>query len=149
MQYTLDHPALVHSIYSLGTPYTGSTTASLDLHWFGARFSGSEEASRDIVSKDVYGKYMDRWNSNYDELYSHINVVALAGYGTLLQFFESLISDKSLNYFFDGENINKELIRNVVRVASGIIQGIILNQYLSPSGITKAVIGKHIGGVFF
>ena len=52
MQYALDHPDLVHSIYSLGTPYTGSTTASIDLHILKGAFA-SKESEKEITDKVV------------------------------------------------------------------------------------------------
>lgn len=33
----------------------------------------------DLANRDVYLKYLNRWNNNYDELYSNIRVMALGG----------------------------------------------------------------------
>lgn len=40
MQYALDHPDLVDSIFSFGTPYTGSSSAELDYNLLNSSFVG-------------------------------------------------------------------------------------------------------------
>lgn len=60
LQYALDHPEIVDSIFSLGTPYIGSTSASVDKHildLFGVRFSDTA-GEDDIVNPDVYLDYL-------------------------------------------------------------------------------------------
>ena len=86
MQYALDHPSLVDSIYSFGTPYTGSTTASIDYHLLDSAFTSGRDGEGDIIDSAVYNKYMNRWNNNYDALYSKINVMALGSYSTIMGF---------------------------------------------------------------
>lgn len=149
MQYALDHPDLVHSIYSLGTPYTGSTSASLDLHLFGSQFA-EVDAENDIVNKEVYSKYMDRWNVNYNELYSHINVMALGGYTTLLNLALGLTTEASLDYYCNDLelNINRNIIKYGIPIILGALDGVILAQYFTPAGITKLALGKMIVGAF-
>ena len=34
---------------------------------------------QDLANPQVYLKLVNRWNSNYEEYYSHINVMALGG----------------------------------------------------------------------
>lgn len=85
LQYALDHPEIVDSIFSLGTPYIGSTSASIDkyiLDLFGVRFSDTA-GEDDIVNPEVYLNYLNRWNTNYNELYSKIKVHALGGYQSM------------------------------------------------------------------
>ena len=146
MQYALDHPDLVHSIYSLGTPYTGSTSASLDRIWFGSMFSGSPEASEDITSKDVYGKYMNRWNQNFASRYSHIDITALGGYGTLLNLAAGLTTDTSLDFLHSESGVNKTVIKYGIPAALGALNGFILSQYFTPVGITNLALQKLIAG---
>lgn len=80
MQYALDHPDLVASMYSLGTPFAGSTTASIDYDFFNGEVTGNKEVAGDITKEEVYMEYMNRWNNNYDRLYKDINVMALGTY---------------------------------------------------------------------
>ena len=99
MQYALDHPDLVAEIYSLGTPYLGSTTATIDTtirDLFGWGFSKST-GETDIVTK--YPVYRDRWNAGYDKYYKDIKVHALGGYENLsmllYEFLYNIIPDQS------------------------------------------------------
>ncbi|VEU80832.1 alpha/beta fold hydrolase [Haploplasma axanthum] len=144
MQYALDHPDLVHSMYSLGTPYTGSTSASLDRFFFNFNFSGSKEASEDITSKSVYGKYMDRWNSNYETRYSHINVMALAGKATLLQIAGALTTEHSLEYLQEliSDKTNGKVNIDKTVLMAGIYTAIVslnLNVLKNPFGVLTAI----------
>lgn len=158
MQYALDHPDLVDSIYSLGTPYTGSTTASLDLEWFNASLSGSKAASEDITSKAVYGKYMDRWNNGYlpgdieNDLYSHIDVMALGGYGTLLHFAEGLTTDKSLDFltgmqFFSWAS--RDLLKYGIPTVLKLINYAVILQNFTTGGIGHAALRTLISRIVF
>jgi len=89
LQYALDHPDLVDSIFSMGTPYFGSDTASTDL---GAQIGGNVV---DIIDRTVFQGYFDRWINNYDKLYSNIHGFALGGYSDLNFVFDRLIEDIS------------------------------------------------------
>ena len=82
MQYALDHPDLVDSVFSLGTPYVGSTSASIDYHILDGigHAITPNPGERDIIDPDIYFGYMNRWNDNYDSLYKNIKVHALGGY---------------------------------------------------------------------
>ena len=83
MQYALDHPDLVAEIYSLGTPYMGTTSAQIDvglLSSIGYPFMPST-GETDIVTK--YPVYRDRWNEGYERFYKNIKVHALGGYESL------------------------------------------------------------------
>lgn len=128
MQYALDHPDLIESIYSLGTPYTGSTTASLDFNWFGSWFA-PEFGEEDIINKDVYEKYMNNWNEKYETHYSHINVMALGGYATLLNLSKGLTTETSLNYISGKTGVDKNIIKYAIPIAFGALEGIIMSKY--------------------
>lgn len=65
MQYALDHPDLVASLISMGTPYFGSTTATVA----GAALFGSDDGLEDIINPELYYGYSNRWNTNYERLY--------------------------------------------------------------------------------
>ena len=79
LQYAMDHPELVDSVFSLGTPYIGSTSASFDRGILGGEFSGGP-GEDDIVNPETYLTYLNRWNNNYETLYSDIKVHAMGGY---------------------------------------------------------------------
>lgn len=98
LQYALDHPDLVDSVFSLGTPYVGSTSASIDYHIMdgvGHGFSANP-GERDIIDPDIYFGYMNRWNDNYDSLYKNIKVHALGGYQPIDMLIYQIIYPKYL-----------------------------------------------------
>lgn len=92
MQYALDHPDIVASLISFGTPYLGTSTAelateyadSLVSDWALENFQNGfiNNGMKDLGTYSVYSKYYNRWNDNYDNLYSHINCLALGGVST-------------------------------------------------------------------
>ncbi len=91
MQYALDHPDLVASLVSIGTPYFGSTTANI----FGEAVMGKNDGLADIVNPEVYCTYSNRWNENYDTLYKNINAYAYGSYHTIKSLGEALSNDYS------------------------------------------------------
>lgn len=90
LQYTLDHPDLVESLISIGTPYFSSTTANV----FGEIVMGEKSAGlADILDPDIYYDYNKRWNNNYNRLYKDINVYAYGSYHTLRSLCEVVLND--------------------------------------------------------
>ena len=90
LQYALDHPDLVSTLVSLGTPYFSSTTANL----FGEAFMGGpSDGLDDILNPDIYYAYNARWNKNYNTLYSDIDVYAMGSYHTLAALVDVLARD--------------------------------------------------------
>ena len=81
MQYALDHPDIVDSIYSLNTPYLGTTIAIIDYNTISESEGIVENGGiRDIQDNEVYMSYYNRWNDDYDDLYKDINVYAFGMY---------------------------------------------------------------------
>ena len=76
LQYALDHPHMVASMFSIGTPFFGSDTAATSL---GAEIAPGT-GRLDIINREVFTHYYERWNNDYDRLYSGINAHALGGY---------------------------------------------------------------------
>ena len=116
MQYALDHPQMIDSMYSFDTPYIGTTIAELDYNY--ADSSALElfnpEAApgeNDLANRDVYLKYLNRWNNNYDELYANIRVMALGG-TTSLRYLLSW-----LNNTFDGCTVASNVHNWLMKVA--------------------------------
>ena len=92
LQYALDHPDLVSTLISLGTPYFGSTTARL----FGEMvMDGPSDGLDDILNPEIYYGYNTRWNDNYNTLYKDIKAYAVGSYHTLFSIPELLINDYS------------------------------------------------------
>ena len=79
LQYALDHPYIVSSIFSLGTPYLGSTSAELLTTGF---LEKKGDGYLDIIEEEKYTAYLNRWNNSYDTIYSNIDVHAIGGYST-------------------------------------------------------------------
>ncbi len=81
LMYMLDHPDLVNSVFSIGTPYFGSTSASVDM-MFGGNVGGDSLGEKDIINSDVYLKYYNRYNDNIS-LYENIDIHMIGGYSDL------------------------------------------------------------------
>ncbi|MBR5388623.1 MAG: alpha/beta fold hydrolase [Clostridia bacterium] len=94
LQYAMDHPDLVSSLISIGTPYFGSNTARL----FGEAFMGECDGLDDILDAQLYYGYNTRWNINYSTLYQDINVQAIGSCHTISSLMEVVHNDLS-GYF--------------------------------------------------
>lgn len=88
LQYALDHPDLVDSLISIGTPYFGTTTGKLTSPIVGG------DGIEDIVDAELFSNYSKRWNQNY-ELYDNINAVAIGGYSSIPFLMEAVWYDES------------------------------------------------------
>ena len=79
LQYALDHPDIVENLISIGTPYFGSTSATI------VKNLGIMEGDglKDITDEAVYESYQRTWNNGYESKYSKINAVAIGAYSTL------------------------------------------------------------------
>ena len=63
MQYALDHPQMIQSMYSFGTPYLGTSLAELDVNKCGCDFikifmPDSVSGEQDLADSNVYLKYL-------------------------------------------------------------------------------------------
>lgn len=90
MQYALEHPFLVDSMITMGTPFTGSFLGSFPniLKTLGMSDKPEDEGMfsfgvKDILDTHKQGVYMTTWNNGYDEKYSNINFHAIAGETTV------------------------------------------------------------------
>ena len=119
MQYALDHPDLIDSIFSFGTPYLGSHTAKTDL---GKEIGGGGKGMESILSSDVYYHYCDRWNNNYDTLYKNIKVYALGGYSDTDLILDALEKDSDvIKEFYSDPEMIIEIIRAYLNYGAAII----------------------------
>ena len=100
--YALDHPLMVNQIFSIGTPYEGSSTASIDVvlndSLIGSGTNPDDyrayEGESDIVNHDLYSSYINRWNESYDSLYKNIEVYAMGG-DTKYNFLVDALADET------------------------------------------------------
>ena len=96
LEYVLDHPLMIGSVFSVGTPYFGSDTAETSI---AQEFQvGCDDGVSDIVNSQVYLNYYNRWNINYNDLYSNIDYYAIGGYSNSDFLFEELIE------YLEGDN---------------------------------------------
>ncbi len=85
MQYALEHPSLVDSICTLGSPFLGSHLGQSEkiLEILKIYKTKPEDGAWDIVNETKYNGYKNRWNRYYNELYSNINFHAIGGYSSI------------------------------------------------------------------
>ena len=91
LQYALDHPDIVENLISIGTPYRGSSSATVVQYT--DNFGG--DGLNDIINSEKFNHYRDVWNNNYDRLYSKINAMAIGAYSTLPFLSKAVHNDKS------------------------------------------------------
>lgn len=99
MQYALEYPFLVDGLFSLGTPYFGTTTGQLDIA-LGDPLGMNTAGLQDVLNSTNYYGYRDTWNENYETSYSHINAVAFGGYIEYSQILEIFECDYNGEYQF-------------------------------------------------
>ncbi len=87
LQYALDHPHLVHSMFAIGTPFFGSSSALTTLGSTLAPGEGRE----DIVNRDVFTDYYNSWIDGKTEYYQNIKAYAIGGYSDTDFLFQRLI----------------------------------------------------------
>ena len=101
MQYTLEHPELVASVFSMGSPYQGSKLGQSELILNLIDMSNDASSSywtqgvADILNADKYNSYKDEWNNNYQK-YQHIDFYPIAGYSSL-NFVNKIINEDEYN----------------------------------------------------
>lgn len=72
LQYALDHPDLVDSMFGLGTPYIGSTTAETKI----AEEWSNTLGRKDIINDQIYLGYYNRWTNNQSiKISGHMRLV--------------------------------------------------------------------------
>ncbi len=109
LQYALDHPDMVASLVSLGTPYFGSTTANL----LGEVVVGASDGLDDILDTDLYYSYNKRWNDNYETLYKNINANAFGSYHNYYSLIE-LMNNTHSDDFSTGAIIGIDMLISAI-----------------------------------
>ena len=102
--YAMDHPYMVNQIFSIGTPYTGSSTAKIDVDYMDCEIgSGNacQDGEKDIIDSDLYNSYMTRWNDDYDKYYKNIDVTAMGARTTIDYLCKVLLSKDTIDYIID------------------------------------------------
>lgn len=139
LQYAMAHPNNVASIYSMGTPYSGSTFGSttfngnhilLSLAGYNkdTEYIASEKypdtinynpGVLDILDEELNDSYKNYWNKNYSQYYSHITFRPIGTYVTLefflqviLEFLEGKVNVETGWGIFDdiSEDIKNEIV---------------------------------------
>lgn len=138
LQYALDHPDLVESVFSIGTPYVGSTMAEVETLLLNNAIQGQKEGKDDIVNYDVYMDYMNRWNNNYDRIYKNIKVYALGAYESLdMLIYELLYNILPDNFFLDG----------TVKIALNAINHYLSYEFMIKDGIESIGMAAEVAGM--
>ena len=148
IEYALDHPDMVASVFSLGTPYCGSTSASID-YKIGCPIGNSPEGEHDIITESIYRDYMERWNSNYEELgYDKINVHALGGYATL-EFYRYMAWTDQCKRALQAmwKDIPPELFSTLITVVFSGIEYAVKKSYLDILSSGKALLFRLISTI--
>lgn len=161
MQYALDHPDLVASMVSAGTPYLGSEECQA----LGRAILGPSAGLNDINNLDLLDSYLQRWNTNYERLYSNINVTAI-GSETKIDFIGNILDNTIENsagkfvlefiidFFTQGmigrlqlfiyEGLSAALYPFIVDAIPFLKENITYEQFLTLIG----VINTHITGLY-
>lgn len=90
MQYALDHPDVVYSIFSFDSPYFSTSIADMDYAFKDIEPIEDNGGIYAIQDEKQYLSYYNRWNDNY-ELYEHIDANAIGMYQPLALMFYQLI----------------------------------------------------------
>ena len=128
LQYALDHPDLVSSMVSIGTPFFGSTTATIIR---GTKYLQETDGLDDILNQDIYLGYNVRWNNNYDALYNKINVRTISSYHTL-----SNLVDVLNNCYAPLPELTQET-RNIAKTALSVVGGIKLSTWAISNNLSN------------
>lgn len=119
--YAMDHPDLVDSLVSIGTPYFSSTTANL----FGEAFMNEgDEGLQDILDSKKFLAYNSRWNANYEQLYRDINAVAIGGYSSLT-FLSHIIKNDNTNTILNELGTQDKRVLDVLANALNVVVGLV------------------------
>ena len=110
MEYTLNHPLLVESLFTIGGVFNGSNLGNYEmvLNLLGRSNNRSDErfayGIEDILNPAVYEDYKTRWNQNYDTLYSNVNFHAIGG----------AVTSGGAAYIFQNDYFNETLGTNCI-----------------------------------
>ena len=136
LQYALDHPDLVNQIFSIGTPYEGSSSTNIDVYTLNHKYGSDADlkiydGEDDIIDKNIYTEYLNRWNNNYEKLYKDIKVYSIGCYTS----FDCLIKIINSNNFIefligeDASRVKKVLLKILSSFVSIIGSSIAYSEY--------------------
>ena len=121
--YALDHPRMVNQIFSIGTPYIGSSIAKIDVELNDCNIGSKGQDKNgeiDIVNEELYTSYKNRWNKNI-ELYKNIDVYAIAGETTYELLSDIIKRDETIDYVSEETNENIKLCKIVSSMIAGML----------------------------
>ena len=118
LEYVLDHPMMIDSVFSLGTPYFGSNTGSTELAKY---LVGDSNGLDDIIDRNIYLSYFNRWYNGYNSLYSNINYHALGGFSDSDFVFDAIIDDYDSLHCEEIITINQlKIFKNAIKTLPGL-----------------------------
>ena len=127
MQYALDHPYIVDSMITIGTPFHGAALGEIDgaLELLGMSADrtndGFSYGVEDILDEEIFTSYRNKWNSEYEQKYSNINFVAIGG-TTSYEYLTSLLElATSSNGILDLESNSTPNLTPVANVVNYIL----------------------------
>ena len=137
--YALDHPDMINQIFSIGTPYVGSSTAKIDVELNDCGIGSGEGAKeedkqgeKDIVNSELYTSYMNRWNDNYNNLYSEIKVYTLGGVTAYNALADFLLDSETAKYVSQSLNISRAIYYPIAFLLSDKIRNLSLRSVMNP-----------------
>ena len=158
LQYALGHPYNVASLYSMGTPYSGSALgeAARAVSWLSLvmkkNFTYTDKAEddywpgvQDILNSELNESYKNYWNDHYSE-YSHIKFKPIGSYvtfGFILQFLAEFMPDGVLEGIVRGLALVVEM-RSAIRRFS-ISKLAFRRLVVSAIDIVKDLLKKAVG----
>ncbi len=131
LQYALDHPKLVNQMFSIATPFLGSKFGNSPVAQNIMQLNPNDpkRGEHDILNKETYMSYQNRWNKYFDDLYSRIDFHTIGSYLSLNYIYKfinsdtilpSLLNKLKLNPNDPNSNLNITDIRNEVNSYSDI-----------------------------
>ncbi len=140
LQYAMDHPTLVDSVFTIGSPFLGSrmgTSEKLRNVVYGGAY---DAGMADVLNPNLYNAYQTRWNDGYDDLYKEINFHTIGSYCSL-----EFVSYVAINDSYRvTNNVLKTIISelNKVKIFQNTIIGVtdLIARHSADSDIRDAII---------
>lgn len=161
LQYALAHPNNVASLYSMGTPYSGSAFGSTTLSGWNlflgiagygkdTEYIASEKypdtknynpGILDILDAGLNKSYKEYWNQHYSQYYSHIAFRPIGTYVTL-DFIGQALLEVVMDFIdkaTDADNLkNSPIISRLIKLIDTMDTGKSKNSSFSGPGINRA-----------
>ena len=140
LQYAMDHPKLVDSVFTIGSPFLGSRMGTSE-KLRNIVYKGKYDAGMaDVLNPNLYNAYKTRWNDGYDDLYKEINFHTIGSYCSL-----EFVSNVAIT---DSYNVTNDILKyiisklNELKIFQNTIIGItdLIARHSADSDIRDAII---------